>query len=186
MINFKSKFDENVTNALSKHQLKKVGWALGVISLFFTVFGVLCIVFREDASDLSLGIFLIAFGLLYFPLVLGLSKVFQKKWNKSMSIMSADTEIEFSFDEERCTIIQIKGDEYKGVTEAKYVCFYKVIETKENYFLYISKSQSHVVNKKDLVDGSIEELNEILSKNLDVKFKQYKTKIKTQEFGGLN
>ena len=176
MVVFKSKFDESVTNTLNKHQIKKFGWLLGLLGVFFAVFGVLCIVFREDPSDVGLGIFLIVFGVLYFPLVIWLSKIVQKKWNKSMPIMSAETESEFKVDEEKVFMTQEKGDDYKAVTEARYNCFYKVIETKENYFLYISRSQSHVVNKKDLVEGSIEELNEILEQRLEGKFSRCKSR----------
>jgi hypothetical protein len=49
-----------------------------------------------------------------------------------------------------------------------------VKETKEAYLLFISNIQSHVVPKKDLVDGTLVELNNYFRIKLQNKFKEMK------------
>lgn len=88
-----------------------------------------------------------------------------------MSILSAQTIETYKFYPDRLVITQTKGDEYEAVTNARYSYLYRVEETRDRYFLKISKTQSHVVNKADLTQGTIEELNELLASNLGIRFK---------------
>ena len=91
-----------------------------------------------------------------------------------MSVMSADTMETYQFYPDRLVILQRKGDEYESTTNTRYSYLYKVEETRDTYFLQISKMQSHVVRKTDLTQGTIEELNQILASNLGPKFKALK------------
>lgn len=65
---------------------------------------------------------------------------------------------------------------FKGDLTAAYSYCYKIKETATHYFIYISYAQAFVVPKADIVEGSIEELNSILSSNLGEKFKRSKKK----------
>ena len=89
-----------------------------------------------------------------------------------MNILSSDTVEVFQFYPDKLVITQRKGDEYEAITTAKYSYLYKVEETVSTYFLFISKVQSHVVNKSDLTQGTLAELNSILASNLGPKFRQ--------------
>ena len=93
-----------------------------------------------------------------------------------MAMMSSQTDQQFQFFEDRFMCSQIKGDEFNDFMQAKYSVFLKVIETQEQYFLYISHTQCYVINKADITAGSIDELNKIFSSNLGVKFKKAKVK----------
>lgn len=171
MIEFQGKFDENVTKNLNKHQIKKMWWIYLAVSLIFIVMGIVGIFFGEDNSDLSLGIYCVILGVLFTPLAYLLTLLIQKNVNKSMSILSAQTIETYKFYPDRLVITQTKGDEYEAVTNARYSYLYRVEETRDRYFLKISKTQSHVVNKADLTQGTIEELNELLASNLGIRFK---------------
>ncbi len=171
MIEFIGKFDDNVSSNLNKRFYKKYWWAYAIFSILFILIGISGIIFREDRSDLYAGIFIIAFGVLFTPLTMTLTHFMQKRFNRSMSILSPDTVETFRFFADRIEIIQKKGDEYVSTTSARYSYLYMVEETKDRYFLRISKSQSHVVNKADLTQGSIAELNVILHANLGNRFK---------------
>lgn len=170
MIEFVGKFDSNVTKSLNKHQIKKFWWAYALFSLIFIGIGVLGILTPEDMSDIVFGVIMIVFGALFTPLVLLITKSTQKKLDKSMPILSADTIETFQFYPDKLVIIQRKGEEFEAVTTAKYSYLYKVEETPTHYFLKISKMQSHVVNKANLTQGTIEELNNILYANLGASF----------------
>lgn len=173
MIEFQGRFDESVANSLNNHAMKKLRWLFILIPALLIVFGILGIVFREDSEDLFFGVYLIVFGVIFTPLCLLFTKLLQKNLNK-MSIMSGETLQTFQFLPDRLVITQRKGDEYDAVTNARYSYLYRVEETANNYFLQISKTQSHVVNKVDLTQGTIEELNQILYANLGQKFKPWK------------
>ena len=174
MIEFQGKFDSSVANALNRRVFKKLWWIFVICSLIFAVIGILLVAFPEDFSDLVLGVVLMCFGALFTPLVLVLTKSMQKKQNATMNILSPDTTQIFQFYPDKLVITQRKGDEYEAMTSAKYSYLYKVEETSTTYFMFISKVQSHVVNKADLVQGTIEELNEILAANLGSKFTRMK------------
>ncbi|MDE6442120.1 MAG: YcxB family protein [Clostridia bacterium] len=178
MVEFEGKFDESVTKSLNNRTFKKLWWVFVLFSAVFILLGVCGILFREDGEDLSYGIFLIAVGVLFTPAVFLLTKILQKRVDKSMSVMSSDTTQTFQFYPDKLVISQVKqryGEEeceYQATTIARYSYLYGAEETRDTYFLRISKMQYHVVNKCDLKQGTIEELNSILSSNLGQRFKR--------------
>lgn len=172
MIEIRTKFNENVTKELNKMQMKKLWWLYAFFTLIFVLFGVMCGIDKEEGSWIAGGI-LIAVGVLFFPLCFLLTKILQKNMNKSMSVMSEETLETYKFDENRISIEQTKGNSYHGLTETDYSYLFSVKETKDYWFLYISKMQTHVVPKNNIITGSVEELNEIFKAKLGVKFKAY-------------
>lgn len=172
MIEFKSTFDSTVTKKLNFHQMKKFWWLYALFMILFIFMGAVGVITQEDESDLILGITLIVIGAVFPVLCILLTILLQRRVDKSMSILSGDTTETYQFYPDKLVITMTKGDEYEGITTAKYSYLYRVEETEENYFLLISKTQSHVVNKRDLTQGTIEELDAILSSNLGANFKR--------------
>ena len=171
MVEFQGKFDSNVTNTLNNRQFKKVWWLFVISSILFVGIGVAAVLMPEDNSDKVYGIVMIVFGVMFTPLVILLTKLLQKNVNKSMHILSGDTTETYQFYPDKLIIRQCKGEEFEAITTTRYSYLYMVEETRYTYFLRISKMQSHVVNKADLTQGTIEELNAILSSNLGLRFK---------------
>ena len=122
--------------------------------------------------------FAIAFGLGYYPFVRWLSKRNQGKINQTMSLMSNDTEEVYKFDDEKIFIYTTRGEHYRSAVETDYDYLYGVVEDEERYYLYISKVQCHVLSKKDIVSGTIQEFNALLGKKLGMKFKGNLQKLK--------
>ena len=174
MIEFQGRFDSNVSTAINRRAFKKLWWLFIVCSVILVGTGILLAAFAEDLSDTILGMVLICFGILFAPFVKLLTNSMQKRLNKSMNILSPDTVQIFQFYPDKLVITQRKGDEYEATTTAKYSYLYKVEETVSTYFLFISKMQSHVVNKADLTQGTLGDLNKILTANLGAKFRQVK------------
>lgn len=171
MVEIRTKFDENVTKELNKIQMKKSWW---IYALFTVIFVLLGVTFGLEAEgDWILGGVFIVIGICFFPLCLLLTKIMQKNINKSMSVLSEETHEIYKFDELKITIEQTKGSSFHAVTETDYSYLFSVKETKDYWFLYISKLQSHVVPKNNIIEGSVEELNAILSEKLGSKFKPY-------------
>ncbi len=173
MVKFVTKFNGEITMDLNKHVLKKLLLPLIIIALLFTGCGINSII---SDGDWIFGIVIIAFGVLYVPIVWLLTRIIQKRHNKSMYIMSEETISTFTFTEDKMCIEEVKCDKYKANVEASYEYLYKVDETATHYFLYISKQQCHVIPKCDLVEGTLEELNILLFNNLGPKFNFKKSK----------
>ena len=167
MVIVETTLDESASKTLNRASLKKLKVIMIIISLIFISFGVINII----NDDLYVGIVWTSIGVLYMPFVSLLSKIFQKKINKTMSIMSVETKEKYIFDNEFVIIKQQKGEDYYSETKTKYNYFYKALETESDFILYISNVQAHVVPKNKIVEGTIEELREILSNNLNDKFK---------------
>ena len=166
MVEFVGKFDSNATKSLVQHQYKK-GWVVFlIVSLLFITVGIVCLL----ASDIIFGVVMIAVGVLFTPVVLIIANQMQKKMDKSMSVMSEETVEVYQFYPDKLIITQQKGDDYESTTTAKYSYLYKVEETQTHYFLNISQAQFHVVNKANLTQGTIEELNTIFYANLGASF----------------
>lgn len=180
MVEFKGRFDENKTKSMNAHSLKKLWWLYLLLSVLIVLCGVISIALREDTEDLIFGITFVVLGVLFAPLVFLITFVLQKKVNNSMSVMSSDTTETYQFYPDRLIIKQIKlrsgeeESEYEATTNARYSYLYTVEETRDCYFMRISKMQTHVVYKSDLTQGTIEELNQILQSNLGLKFKRMK------------
>lgn len=116
--------------------------------------------------NMFIGMFLILFGIIYLPMLLIINKCAIKKNKKTMPILSDETITTYEFNEDEISVSACKENMFHSQATYKYSCIYKAVETKESYLLYISNHQAEVILKKDIIEGSIEELNHILKMNL--------------------
>lgn len=170
MVIVESTLDENVTKALNKASFKKLTILMLVVSLIFILLGIMNI-FNDNLVG---GLIWIIVGILYMPLVILLTKINQKRINKTLSILSVETKERYEFNNEFILIQQQKGEDYSCETKAKYNYIFQALETNNDFILYISNVQAHVVPKNKIIEGSVEELREILSNNLKEKYKKSK------------
>lgn len=172
MIKFRSVLNEDAANKLNSHEMRKLAIMEVVLCVSFVLAGIAFILIDET----GLGIFLTIFGLLFPVMIALIVKQKQKSMNKSAAILNGQTEQEFEFFDDHYTVKVNSGDMYNAVATARYYYLFRIVETKTHYFLYISETQAEVVDKSGLTEGTIEELNDILARNLDSKFKPYKGK----------
>ena len=79
MIEFRGKFDESVSNNLNNRVLKKFWWVFALLSVLLIFLGTVTLLIAiNEGEDLFNGIYLISFGVLFFPLVFLLTKIVQK------------------------------------------------------------------------------------------------------------
>lgn len=161
MIIFEGKLNSELSQELNKFQLKRLWWLFLIIGLLAIYLVGKYIVAEDYVTAIGYAIFFILFPI--FTIIF--AKIYQKNIDKSLKIMSDETRERFEFLNGKVTIIQQKGEDFNCVTEANFSYFYKVIETKTHYILYISKAQCHIIKKENIVEGSLQELNEM--------FKQY-------------
>jgi hypothetical protein len=175
MIEAKGIFNSELTKPLNKLQYRRLWWFFILFPLLFILLGVLDIT-RGSEDEFWGGVFYLVFGVLFLPIVFLLSHVLQKWINKSMKILSSETAYYFRIDENKIYQEMCSGENFRSTSESSYAMLYKAYETGSHFFLFISKLQTHVVPKKDIISGTPEELANILSATLGKKFKFLKIK----------
>lgn len=164
MVKFETILNKESTETLNKFSMKK-------LTLFYVFFSVLFVFlglvnFVSEEPNIFVGVFLIAVGVLFYPLNVVLVKIFKKKTDSSMPILSDETVVDFTFYDDKIVIEEKRSNDYRALTETAYRYYYKVYETQTHYFLYISKHQCQVIPKADLKEGTLDELNLLFIKNL--------------------
>ena len=174
MVEFKTKLDETVVSAMKSESQRKTKKLVTIISWIFVGVGLFFLLLaatewtsnhEEALSDLGFGAFMVFAGVFYYFFIKFVTNKTQKRELDSMTLMGADTEEVYKFDEDKLFIFTNKGEDYRSAIEATYKYIDNVVETDEYYVLYISKMQCHVLQKKDLVSGTLEELNAIFAKH---------------------
>ncbi len=174
MVKFITKFNKESTKSANESQMKNIKWVYVLFTVLFSLAGIFTLLgyFSSDetekyVSDLIFGILLLLLGVGFKPLCVLLTKKTQSKLDKTMSILSDDTLETYYFFEDRIVIEAEQNGLYHSKTEATYKYIFQVAEEKEFFLFYISKIQCHVVAKKYLVEGSLNELTEYLKSNFD-------------------
>jgi len=171
MIKYRTVMNAEVTKQINKDAMKRLAPMFTIISAILVIMGVLGIAFPEAEEDIGLGIFLIIYGLLFYPFILLVIRIAYKKQTKSMQILSDETIEEFTFDSGYLEITQTKGTEFYGLTRCKYECLFQVQDTKDYFYLFISNSQSYIIPKSAIIMGTNDQTSTILSLALGKKYK---------------
>lgn len=176
MVKFETVFNRETTKSLNKAAFKKYFWLFLVLSTLLILMGIMGIVegiTYPEEGDLAYGIFMLAFGVLFFPLVYVLTHFLQKNVDKTMNLLSDETKESYVFTQDKIYVNTVQANDYSANVVASYKYLYKIIEDKNTIYLYISKMQSHVIQKKYLTEGSLEELTKFFETNFNtVKYKR--------------
>ena len=141
-----------------------------MFSLLFSFVGIMAII----EGDVIFGvIFIIIFGVGFSPMVYLFTKFLTKKIAKSMPLLNSETVNYFKI-ENNLIYIEQSNDMYMSTTKADFSFINKVCEDKENFYLYVSSQQAHLLPKADIFTGTAEELSEIFKNTLDKKYKKYR------------
>lgn len=173
MVVVKTKFDEEKIKAVQELQFKRTRKLFLVLAIIITLLGLLYLAIAIDdmklgeeyVGSLVVAIMLIVFGIGYYPFAKWITKHSQTNANKSLMLISDETEETYKFDDEKLYIFTTKGDKYRSAIETTYDYVCNITENDEYIYLFISKTQCHVVSKKDIVSGDIDELHNILNKH---------------------
>lgn len=170
MIRFECRLNAKSTKEINKFWFKKILWLIFTVSILLLVIGLCGFFCSENNNDRNLAIAYIILSVLIFPLtyfIIMIGQLFENRFSKSV-YDGTDEIYEFGKDG-----LQLKqtSDKLYCQSDYKYSYFYKVYETKTHYILYISLRQCHIVPKNSIVEGTVDELNELLNRNLGKKFK---------------
>lgn len=138
------KFNLAITTSINKIHIKVI-----CVDLLFILLAFLysTISFRGTSALLLCAIL--------FPLFIVFSVKNSAKRVYNSNKVAQDIEVEFKFFEDKFTL-----DCSIGTETIEYNKLYKVIETKENFYLLIAKNQGYIIVKKNCSEDLIKFLNE--------------------------
>lgn len=120
-------------------------------------------------SDIYLRIIAGTISIIWFVEMFTLPYLWAKKIYKT-SKYTSDTKLNFTFYEDKMELVTIKKDEKMGEAKISYEDIYKVLETKNYIYLYISANQAYVCSKEKF-EGDYNKITQILSNKLGKKYK---------------
>jgi len=129
--------------------------------------GVLCIaagIYTNDyGAAIFPGVFFILLGIFYLFLPQYTTYIMFRK-NRGLF----DSGVNYSFFDDHFTVTTI-SDLLNGVNNVKYEGLYKACETKDNFYFYITRVQSFLLNKDGFTLGRPEDLSALLERALPPK-----------------
>jgi len=112
----------------------------------------------EDIVFLAVCAVIIAFVVPLFVLLLPSLSVKMSKY-----VIGAENLYQFTEDE---ILIESTLPLSSGQTKANYAYFHRIYETREMFYLYISKRQAFILKKSDIIEGSVSDLKNLFISKL--------------------
>lgn len=140
-------------------------WIVSVIAILILIFAIV-----DNTFEPYYRILIGAISIIWFTEVLTLPIISAKRAYKT-SRLSQDAEVEVEYYEDSLKMITLKSGEKVGETVIKYAEIYKIKETKDFMYIYISGNQSVLAGKTN-VEGDLEKVKD----KLQEKVKKYKRK----------
>lgn len=181
MVEFNVKLNNRSIQKLAIYQYKQTEKKLKNLCLVFVIMSLLLIAvaFLEnegafvDVGTLIVGSASLVFWLIFPGVIRRAYEKQQKKIVKNSNIYGEDAEVVYKFDD-KVYIFTSKPNTYRCAEEAEYSFFTSVYEDDDSYLFFISEGQCYVVFKDCLTKGSIEEMSEIIKKNIPAHIKNTK------------
>ena len=117
-----------------------------------------------NAEDVTVAIIYTIILSFILPLTLWLLPLLTAKMSKG--IIGAVNSYEF-FDDE--IVVESSLPTASGKTNSKYSYFEKIYETKDTFYLYISKQQAFILRKSDIIEGNASDLQNIFKSKISPK-----------------
>lgn len=169
LIEVRTNYDEKAFYQYNRfHVFKKNKWVVIIFSVVFVLLGLLLTLDGDEG-----GIIFIVTGLLFPVFMLLFVSLISKLHLKSNKMFADLKNIYFRFNDE--TIFnEVKSTDLTTTNEFKWSKIYRIYETGDSIYIYISNMQAFIIKKSDLINGSVENLRNLISS----KASEYKFKIK--------
>ncbi|WP_148449874.1 YcxB family protein [Gorillibacterium timonense] len=141
--------------------------------LFFVILAVIWLALAAYSFYLGvywLGALLILWGLLMPVRSRARAARSVKRHAKTNKQLNQPDEVRYRLDPERITVETVSADRTSS-TELKWSAIYRVYETTDSYYIYISNIQALILPKKDIVSGSARELSQWMRDSLGKAYK---------------
>jgi hypothetical protein len=115
---------------------------------------------RGNSEDVTIAIIFTIIFPFIVPLIVLLWPLLTAKMSKGA--IGAINLYEFSDDE---IVIESSLTTANAKTNADYSYFENIYETKDAFYLYISKQQAYILSKSDIIEGNVSDLQNLFKKN---------------------
>ena len=130
-------------------------WIVSIIAIFLLIFAIV-----DNSFESYYRILIGAIVTIWFLEMITLPIISAKRAYKT-SRLSQDAEVEVEFYNDEIKMNTLKSGEKVGETVIKYAEIYRIKETKDFMYIYISGNQSIIAGKQN-VEGDLEKVKDIL------------------------
>lgn len=164
-----SSMNEKDALALNRSAFMRFLWLFLLLGGILLVIGILGL-FDEEESRIG-SIILIVFAVCVPLLGYALTMFLARRNIKSNAAVSNDMQQRYTFTP-RSVVIEQKSGQMQSTNEYAWSMFFRVIEDKNYYYLYTSGSTSLIVHKNNVLEGSLDELSQMMKAALGTKYKK--------------
>ena len=134
---------------------------INLIIEFFILFCIAAVCFFGDVSEMLSSLITLAFIACLFPFLFLIMPRIAARYSKNFSGIINN----FVFNDEGLTVFS-KSPTVNSQSQMNYDFFYKVYETKDCLYFYLTKNQVYPLFKKDIEDNRINDLRNLLLSKL--------------------
>ena len=161
----KTKYSKKEYDIFLESYMKEYATSDYAYSIFNIVFFGLCMIFAFLEKELFLGVaLLIGLGIYLWFKIVRANKLVEKT-KKSLKV-SGNFVNNYKFYKN-----MFKVENVEGKAEILYFKLYRVVETKEYFYIYISRQCAFIVSKNGFTKGSQEEFSKFIKKKAFTKYK---------------
>ncbi len=161
---------ESVYDSETIKEFNKVHLRLQTSHIIVSIIAVLLMIYAIFAkdSDIYFRILTGVISILWFAEMLLLPYFWSRKYQKTAKAL-LDIKVEFNFYNNLIDIVSYKDDNKKGESEIEYTELYKVVDTKDNIYLYVSSNQAYICSKEKF-SGDYNKISNIFKEKLNKKY----------------
>lgn len=137
-----------------------------VLEIIMLAMSLMLILTSESTAELLISLLIITpVLLLVCPLIVRFLPVFLIKTGKAQGMEQIGCVNNFALTEEEI-LVDSKSTLGRGNSRLNYSALESVHETEEAFYLYISKQQAYILNKSDITEGTVSELQSLLKEKV--------------------
>ena len=167
----KTKYTEDNYNTFLKYYEKEYGTSDRLFFVYNIIFFGFCMIFAFKSSETGLGIGILVGLLIYlgFKFIRPARKTEKIKQGPMLSGKFVNT---YKFYKRYFMV-----ENSEGKAQILYIRLYRVVETRDYYYIYISREAAFLVSKQGFTKGNDKEFSEFIRKKT---FTKYRSRVKTK------
>ena len=159
----KKEYEKFLKSYREEHQLKENLYTFGMI-----IFWTSCMFLAFKTNEIFLGIAIII-GLIIFTLI----KILKPAKNMQKAEKNEKLSGKF-YNTYKFYNNYLKIENAEGKAQFYYYKLYSIVETKTNYYIYVSRNSAYIVSKMSFTKGNDKDFSKFIKRKLLIKYKNRK------------
>lgn len=159
----KKEYEKFLKSYREEHQLKENLYTFGMI-----IFWIICMYLAFKTNEIFLGIAIII-GLIIFTLIKILKPAKDMQRAEENEKLSGNFFSIYKFYNNH-----LKVENAEGKAQLYYYRLYSIVETKTNYYIYVSRNSAYIVSKMSFTKGNDKDFSKFIKRKLLIKYKNRK------------